>query len=580
MKSGTLMQVSKSKFFLIWFCLFHVYSNALADPMRSSSSPTMAEFERYLEKAHMDDIRLSYEVVKELDFVDATKEDCAAQRYFLNEALKANPFGLALARVAWHCAKFSGDATAAQELALRFDAVYAMYVSKYDGKFLSSAIPVSNFWDIIAVADSKGAAITRGEFLSIMNLGDLRYSAWLKYPDQRYELVYFNLSDNLVRAGRSLELYSTPAARFFLIASLLDSLAEEGVVEAEAFQLKQNATTAAEALAQLRARYTQDARIATTALPLLVASMEKCGEADVKVLAKDAESLEPAALINFALERTLGLCSAPDPAHASKLLSQAQSVTKDSVTALLAEGLLTVNSLDKLSAPMLTQLKRDAVTDPRAALMVFMLTNSQKDLEVLSQRHMSVSFVFALLKLTAAQTAKNPELQKRDFCIAAKSGNPFAMRKCASLLRVDSERNDRIELEKAGLFSMPSDGSKDYFAANSRLVGELIELKRLDEALNWAVSAIVLGDRVDFKVGAIAAMGGKLNTIIDEETLLSSFMSDEKAVDILKRQIALGAATNYASALKHERKSCLRGSTNSCHAIVLKMALALRANNP
>ena len=550
---------------LIVWC---VGSIALAAPTQFSSSPTPAEFERYLEKADLNDIRSSYAVVAELNFVDATKKGCAEQKYFLDRALAAHPFGLALIRLAWHCAKVSGEAKMAAALTLRFDAVLAMYLNENDGKFLSSAIPVNSFWDIIAIADAKNAKLMRGEFSFVMNLGDLSYYCWLKYPDQHYELLHFNLSENLIRAGRSQKLYSTPAARMFLIADLVQNLADEGVIEAEGFQIKQNAS-GTDAVEGLRARYAFDVQSVRIALPLLSVGMAKCNDADAKALDEDAKSLEPAALINLALERVLGLCSAADVASADELLRLAQTKTQVAVIALLADGLLAANAFEKLPISMLAQLRLDAVRDPRAAFVLFIQTRNAKDLELLSQNHRSVKFVSMMLDLMDAQTAAEPEVQKQAFCKAAKFGNPVAMRKCAGLLNADSELSARIELEKAGLFSMPSTDTKSYFSANKRLVGELFQLKRFDEALNWAVSALVLGDRLDFKVGGMAAMGGKLSTLIDQDIFLLAYVGDAKTRKILKRQFALGEAHEYASDLNQERQRCHKGLTIACYAIVM-----------
>ena len=544
-------------------------SIALAASAQFSSSPIPAEFERYLEKADLNDIRSSYAVIPELNFVDATKKGCAEQKYFLDRALAAHPFGLALIRLAWHCAKVSGEAKMAAALALRFDAVLAMYLIENDGKFLSSAIPVNSFWDIIAIADAKNAKLMRGEFSFVMNLGDLSYYCWLKYPDQHYELLHFNLSENLIRAGRTQKLHSTPAARMFLIADLVQNLADEGVVEAEGFQIKQNASSGTEAVEGLRERYTFDVGSVRIALPLLSVGMAKCNEADAKALGEDAKSLQPAALINLALERVLGLCSAADVARADELLRQAQTKTQVSVIALIADGLLTANAFDKLPISMLAQLRVDAVRDPRAASVLFIQTKSAEDLKLLSQNHRSVQFVSVMLDLMDAQTAAEPEMQKQAFCKAAKFGNPVAMRKCAGLLNANSELSARIELEKAGLFSMPSTDTKSYFSANRTLVGELFQLKRFDEALNWAVSAVVLGDKLDFKVGVMAAMGGKLNTLIDQDVFLLAYVSDAKTRKILKRQFALGEAHEYATALNQERQRCHKGLTIACYAIVM-----------
>ncbi len=187
--SDALMQITKPKISNPFFWRFFIYlfacslcPYALANSAQFASSPTPAVFERYLEKAELEDIRSSYAVVAELDFVGATKKRCTEQRYFLDRALAAHPYGLALIRLAWHCAKVSGKPNKAAALALRFDAVFAMYLIENDGKFLSSAIPVNSFWDIIAIAHAKDAEIMRGEFSSITNLGDLRYYCWLKYP--------------------------------------------------------------------------------------------------------------------------------------------------------------------------------------------------------------------------------------------------------------------------------------------------------------------------------------------------------------------------------------------------------------
>ncbi len=551
---------------------FNLCAIAFASSEQFSNSPTPSAFAQYLENADSEEILSSYQVVAELDFVDASAKDCAAQKYFLDKALHAHPFGLALIRLAWHCANVSGKPKIAAALALRFDAVLEMYLIENDGKFLSSAIPVNSFWDIIAIVDSKIASMLHGEFSSIMNLGDLRYYCWLKNQDEQYELLHFNLTGNHVKAGRSKNLYSTPAARMFLIFDLIQNLADEGVVEAEGFQIKQS-SSGANAVESLRKRYPIDMQSIRIVLPLLTSGEAKCNQADATALAADAKSQEPAALINLALERVLGLCSAADASRSHELLRQAQTKTQFSIAALFAEGLLAANALDKLPDSMLAQLRKDGVKDPRAAMMAFIRTKAAKDFEAVQKRHRSVGFVSMILAIVDSQNAADPEKQKQAACNAAKYGTSQPMRACVALLKTDSESDARIELEKALLFLMPSTDTKPYFEANKKLVGELFESNRVDEALNWAVSAAVLGEPEIVRIGGYASLGGKLNTIIDQEFFLSMFVSEEKTREILKRQFELGEASDYLAVLSSERKRCLEGETLACYTIVAPVVM-------